>query len=121
MNKALKFEKIKKILSSIALKKIDNSQKEDKLFIDRSSNLDEKFIRQLDLINNVISLLETASTQNDELATQAALSYLRTHAMSFSDFFYVIVDDIDTLLDKSSWAEFPENYKIPDHYNFREE
>ncbi len=121
MNILLQFENMKKILSSILTNKIGNSVDFDELSINYKKNLDDNFIKELNLLNNTIFLLNDAHKRQDELAAKAALLILRTHTMGITDYFVAITNDIETILNKSSWEEFPENYKIPDNYNFKEE
>lgn len=118
MNNSLNFEKMKDMFSAILTIKVANLVEFDELSIDDVRNLDDKFRKHLDSINQTIDLLEAARDNSDDLAMQAALLLLRTHSMSFAGFFDRIAKDIGNILNKSQWEEIPENYKIPEHYNF---
>jgi hypothetical protein len=120
MNDKLKFEKMKNIFSEILIEKLGDLSESDDLAINYKRNMDEKFQTRLHLLNQAINFLDNARSEKDELATQTALLILRSQSMGLADFFNAIVNDIESILNKPKWIEIPEDYKIPEHYNFNE-
>jgi len=95
-----------------------SSEVEDELLIDEKSNIDEIFYQYLHKLNDSVMLLKNAKAAGDELTVQAALVYIRVYSIRLSGFFEDIKDDTDTLLKVSVWPDIPENYQVPEHYNY---
>ncbi|WP_241597598.1 hypothetical protein [Rosenbergiella epipactidis] len=95
---------------------------EDELLIDEKSDIDGVFHHYLHKLNASIMLLKNAKSADDELTVQSALVYIRVYSMRLSGFFEDIKDDTDILLKKSVWFDdVPEDYQIPEHYNYPKE
>ncbi|KER04456.1 hypothetical protein LGZ99_13680 [Photorhabdus temperata] len=90
----------------------------DDLSVDYNVLLESKLVRHLELLQSKAALLAQAKIHNDELAIRAAILEIRIHAMSLSSFFDAIAEDTEVLLRTGKWSEIPEDYKIPDHYNY---
>ncbi len=63
-------------------------------------------------------LLKKAKEADDKATTLAALVYIRVYSMQLSGFFEDIKDDADLLARSPNWPDLPENFKVPDQYNF---
>ncbi|WP_213993643.1 hypothetical protein [Sodalis sp. dw_96] len=88
------------------------------LSIDTNLDLDRELEKQISCLQDAVVLLGKTRDAEDEIATQAALVFIRVYAMRLSNFFEDIKDDADLLNSIPGWPEIPENYKIPEHYNF---
>ncbi|TCV91092.1 hypothetical protein [Biostraticola tofi] len=117
MNNFLFFDEMKDIFLDLLSHKSDLPIDIDDLSINYNRSLEELLIKQLTLLHLKTKLLALAKNNDDELAMQSALLRLRTHAMSLSSFFDNIVEDTEVILRTGTWPEFPEDYKIPNHYN----
>jgi len=118
MIKEINFDELKDIylqLSKVMPKKpID----EDELLIDYKAKQCASFHRGLELLGNAKEFLEKAKLNDDKVAIQAALVYIRVYSMNLSGFFDAFKEDADALLKSSDWPGIPEDYKIPAHYNY---
>lgn len=118
MIKEINFDELKDIylqLSKVMPKKpID----EDELLIDYKAKQCASFHRGLELLGNAKEFLEKATMNDDKVAIQAALVYIRVYSMNLSGFFDAFKEDADALLKFSDWADIPEDYKIPAHYDY---
>jgi hypothetical protein len=108
---------IKDLLAEVA--KVCNIQ-EDELSIDYSLNLDEELHSELEKLAKISSVLRKALDEKDMVAVQASLIMSRIHTMNLRNFFNDIYDDIEMIggAKRNSWPEIPENYQIPEHYNY---
>ncbi|HGM4959903.1 TPA: hypothetical protein ACKPZ6_003476 [Serratia liquefaciens] len=95
-----------------------SSEVEDELLIDEKLDIDEVFYQYLHKLNDAVMLLRNAKSAGDELTVQAALVYIRVYSIRLSGFFEDIKDDTDMLLKVSVWPDIPENYQVPEHYNY---
>lgn len=95
-----------------------SSEVEDGLLIDEKTDIDEIFYHYLHKLNDSVVLLKNAKSAGDELTVQAALIYIRVYSLRLSGFFEDIKDDTDALLRLSVWPDIPENYQVPEHYNY---
>lgn len=116
MKKATFFNDIKD--SYVQMMASLSSEVEDELLIDEESDVDDIFYQYLHKLNDSAALLKNAKSAGDELAVQAALVYIRVYSLRLSCFFEDIKDDTDTLLKVSVWPDIPENYQVPEHYNY---
>lgn len=90
----------------------------DDLCIDYKDLLDIRLEKYLGLLKSQIVILSQARKKSDELAIQSALLILRTHAMSLTSFFDAITEDAESLLRIGEWPDIPEDYKIPECYQY---
>ncbi|MBO1111296.1 hypothetical protein [Bordetella petrii] len=114
MNKAEFFEDLKDILRSEFCSKYPDGFDSQKRAIDYNDHMDARIKRFLELIRQLTERLRVAREDGDEIAMQAALIRIRSHAMSLSTIFDWIVDDIETLLKSGKWPEIPEGYRFPE-------
>ncbi|MBS9434687.1 hypothetical protein CE143_06815 [Photorhabdus luminescens] len=99
-------------------KEISESNVTDNLLIDYESDLNEMYLLDMHRLKEAICLLQKAQLIDDKITMQAALVYIRVHSMRLSGFFEDIKDDSDTFLKNSEWPNIPENYQVPEHYNY---
>ncbi|CAI1023370.1 Uncharacterised protein [Serratia liquefaciens] len=118
MIKEINFDELKDIylhLSKVMSKKpIDQGD----LLIDYNDKQDASFVRGLELLRDAKELLKQAKLNDDKIAMQAALVYIRVYAMGLSSFFDAFKEDADALLRSSEWPDIPEDYQVPEHYNY---
>jgi len=93
-----------------------NAEKE--LSFDYNADLGQRFESGMTKLQDAIILLKKARDADDKTATLTALVYIRVYAMNLSNFFEDFKDDADLLRSSSIWPDIPENYKLPEHYNF---
>ena len=89
------------------------------LLIDYTDDLDALYERNFQCFKDAKDLLNKAKANDDKVATQAALVYIRVYAMGLSSFFETFKDDADSFLKESIWPDIPEDYQVPEHYNFQ--
>lgn len=116
MIKTIFFEDIKS--SYVQIMERLSSEIEGELFIKDKKDLDDLFYKDIIKLSDAAKLLKCAKAANDEITVQAALVYIRAYAMRLSGFFEDFKDDADILLKASSWPDMPENYQVPEHYNY---
>ncbi len=118
MIKEINFDELKDIylqLSKVMPKKPIN---EDELFVDYKAQQCLSFHHGLELLGNAKELLKKARLNDDKVTVQAALVYIRVYSMNLSSFFDAFKEDADALLKYSDWPSIPEDYKVPEHYNY---
>lgn len=90
----------------------------DDLYLSEDNSIVESIQRDIKNLNLTIKLFFNAKENNDELAIQAALLRISTFLSGISGVFYQTGEDIDRFTLLSNIEDFPENYKIPEHYNY---
>ncbi|MCA6222105.1 DUF6853 family protein [Photorhabdus antumapuensis] len=102
---------------NISKNKLDNDGS-----LDYSLNLDDELQDELKKLISMFAVSKKALDQNDVVAVQTALVMARIYAMNLRNFFDGIFEDIEMIgwTDRYNWPKTPENYKIPDHYNYPE-
>jgi len=89
--------------------------------IDPRRNFNKIFYEKLLALQIAFDGYEKASIQNDQRAVRAILQRIRL--ISFQT--YHFLSEIKIALDKAwlderfNWPSFPEDYKIPAHYNYK--
>lgn len=118
MINAKDFEELKDIYLELSevIGKVPIDQSD--LLIDYSDKQDALLERDFECLKDAKELLKKTRLENDKIATQAALVYIRVYAMRLSSFFEAFKDDADSLLKASKWPDIPENYQLPEYYNF---
>ena len=118
MIKDINFDELKG--SYLKLFKVIPNQpiKEDNLLIDYSAQQCASFHRGLELLGNAKAFLEEAILNDDKVAMQVALVYIRVHSMNLSSFFDAFKEDADVLLNSPGWPDIPEDYEIPSYYSY---
>jgi len=103
----------------VLIKKLakDNFQDED-FYLAEDYSLVDSIKKDIKNINISIELFLNAKNNNDELAMRAALLRIRSFMMGVYGVFYQTVEDIDRFFELSKEITFPEEYKIPEHYNY---
>lgn len=111
-------DEIKELFPLILKQKTTQPIVTDDMAIDYQDSIVDSFGRQLFLLKENTELLAQAKKGNDELAMEVALLRIRTHAMSLSGFFDAIAEDATLLIRTDGWPGIPENYQVPEHYNY---
>lgn len=86
----------------------------DDLYLAEDYSLVDSIQNDIKNINLSIALFMKAKDSNDELA----LLRIRSFMMGVYGVFYQTVEDIDRLFKLPDEISFPEDYKIPEHYNY---
>ncbi|TDB60357.1 hypothetical protein [Photorhabdus khanii] len=81
---------------------------------------DMRFAEDVALLNREISLLKQALEKDDKVTQIAALVVARGIALGIMNQFENLFEDIEKMAwsDDFKWPKIPEDYKIPDHYNY---
>jgi len=97
----------------------NNIRKGDQFHLDGAHKNHLEVFDQRGHFVHVLNLDGTVnSVKTAKAAVQAALVYLRVYSMRLSVFFENIKDDTDLLLKNIDWSDIPDNYQVPEHYNF---
>ncbi len=118
-----KLNDIKTILVELAATcNISKNELDNNGSLDYSLNLDDELQDELKKLISMFAVLKKALDQNDMVAVQTALVMARIYAMNLRNFFDGIFEDIEMIgwTDRYNWPKIPEDYKIPDHYNYPE-
>ncbi|WP_241645608.1 hypothetical protein [Rosenbergiella metrosideri] len=118
MNKSQIFNEIKDIYLRVMPAAISGSED---LMVDYDIDLDKLFLSDTEKLFAATEFLDKAKKSDDKAAVQAALVYIRVYSMRLSVFFENIKDDTDLLLKNIDWSDIPEDYQVPEHYNFQHE
>ncbi len=94
------------------------SFKKEDLSLDYQVDFDEKFHNNMIRLQNAIKLLKKARIAKDEMAVRAALVYIKIFTMGLADFFDYMKDDTLLLSKALRSSDMPDNYQVPEHYNF---
>lgn len=111
-------DEIKKNFPLILSQKLTGPVDIDDMAVDYNASLESQLIKQLTLLQSKTSLFSEACRCNDEVTMKAFLLEIRTHAMSLSSFFDAIAEDATLLIRIDGWPDIPENYQVPEHYNY---
>ncbi|XBS68905.1 hypothetical protein ABK905_20440 [Acerihabitans sp. KWT182] len=90
----------------------------EELYLDYKVDFDEQFQNDMIRVKNAIILLRKARVAKDDLAVRAALMYIRIFTMRLADFFDYMKDDTLRLSNTLYTCDMPDNYQVPEHYNF---
>ncbi|WBG91737.1 hypothetical protein N5580_04055 [Pantoea piersonii] len=112
------FERIKntyiQVIQAMSIKLLDR----DDLMVDYDSNLDSLFLSDMERLSAATELLRKAKESDDKITMQAALVYIRSSSTRLSGFFENITDDADLFLKKNDWPDIPDDYQVPEDYNY---
>lgn len=111
-------DEIKEKFPLILSRKLINSVDIDDMAIDYNASLEDELNKQLMLLKDKTNLFSEACECGDEIAVKSFLLEMRTHAMSLSGFFDAIAEDATLLIKADGWPDIPEDYQLPDHYNY---
>lgn len=101
------------------LKKLAGDELRDEdLYLAEDYSLVDSIQHDMKNINLSIALFIKAKNSHDELAMRAALLHIRSFMMGVYGVFYQTVEDIDRFFELPNETSFPEDYKIPEHYNY---
>lgn len=125
MNVDINFEKLK---HTILLAAKNQGLSEDYIsknwHIDYKINQNEEFIDILSDLNEEIKLLNQAIDENDLLTARSAIVMAKAYSHNLMNFFENINDDIVQLgwgkELKDKWPAIPEDYKVPEHYDYED-
>ncbi|HBW40039.1 MAG TPA: hypothetical protein DEF84_04340 [Leclercia adecarboxylata] len=118
MIKALFFEKIKDSYIQLMQAMCIKQQYHDELMVNYDCNLDKVFSSDMARLSAATDLLRKAKESDDKITVQAALVYIRISSMRLAGFFENIKDDTDLFLKKNDWPDIPDDYQVPEHYNY---
>ncbi len=89
--------------------------------INLNSDFNKFFYENLLSLKIAFDKYEKASIKNDRRAVRAILQRIRLINFQLHKFMGAIRVALETAwLDKRFWPSFPENYKVPAHYNYKE-
>ena len=122
MNEVTNFNQLKQILIDITSANNITMQdlKEGDWSVDYRIDLQKDFTEELKKMQYGLDLYAAAMAQGDRLAASAALMDVRIATQALSVFFDCFTDDLIRVKRQDfDWPEFPEDYKIPAHYNYK--
>ncbi|WP_420993163.1 hypothetical protein ACKI2N_023550 [Cupriavidus sp. 30B13] len=98
----------------------DEARDEFNWHINWKRNLDDWFEMKMQRICDAIELYEAATKQGDLLAARAGLQDVRLATHDLMNFFDDIREDLIKISSDSrfGWPDFPDDYKIPEVYNY---
>jgi hypothetical protein len=116
MKELIVFESIKD--SYVQIIKDLSAEIDGELSINVDTDLDQKYNTYITKLQDAVSLLKKARDADDEIAIQAALVYIKVYTMRLSNFFEDFKNDALLLSKSTGWPEIPDNYQVPEQYNF---
>ncbi len=103
------------------LKRVSKRTRRLRWGIDLKSDFNKIFYEKLLALQIAFDGYEKASIQNDRRAARAILQRIRLINFQLYHFLNAIRIALDRVsLDERFWPDFPEDYKVPAHYKFRE-
>ncbi|MDR9889561.1 hypothetical protein O7047_04830 [Pseudenterobacter timonensis] len=89
--------------------------------IDYKQDLDKELGNELANLKIELELLMSAIQRKDFVTAKCALVMIKVFSLNLSNFFLNIFEDIEKVgwSEQSHLPDIPENYQIPDHYNYR--
>ncbi|XBS68909.1 hypothetical protein ABK905_20460 [Acerihabitans sp. KWT182] len=90
----------------------------EELYLDYKVDFDEQFQNDMIRLKNAIILLRKARVAKDDLAARAALTCINIFTMRLADFFDYLKEDTLRLSNALYTCDMPDNYQVPEHYNF---
>ncbi|WP_339057766.1 hypothetical protein [Candidatus Regiella endosymbiont of Tuberolachnus salignus] len=91
---------------------------EDELYLAEDYSIAKSIQQDIKNLNLTIELFFKAKENNDGLAMQAALLRISTFLSGIYGVLEQTREDIDRFTRIPNTADFPEDYKIPEHYNY---
>ncbi|WP_387467498.1 hypothetical protein ACSLVK_19040 [Photorhabdus tasmaniensis] len=83
-----------------------------------NSDIIEKYEEYIYDFEQATALLNRTIEENDPIAIQCALTRVRIASLNLSNLYGDLIDDVVLINSQDSWPKIPEDYKIPDHYNY---
>lgn len=90
----------------------------DNLYLADAHSLVDSIQRDVKNLNLSFELFTKAKNNNDKLAMRASLLHIRGFMMGLSDIFYQTSEVIELFFKYSGDISFPDDYKVPEHYNY---
>jgi len=90
----------------------------DELYLSEDYSIVDSIQKDITNLNLTIELFLKAKENNDELAIQAALLRISAFLSGIYGVFEQAREDIDRFILIPDTVDFPEGYKIPEHYNY---
>ena len=75
----------------------------------------EGYIRDF---KSAVALLSKAIKADDKITIQCALTRVRISSLNLSNSYQDIIDDVMLINSHDSWTEIPDDYQIPEHYDY---
>lgn len=107
-------DSIKKLEHDLTSALINKNNQSDLNISDVAENY-ERYIRDFKL---AVELLGKTVEEDDKIAIQCALTRVRIASLNLSNIYQDIIDDVVLINKSDSWPAIPENYQIPEHYNY---
>lgn len=85
---------------------------------DYKRNWQDDFLRDLRGLQEAMRLFEEAISQGDMVTARCAILDADLRSDSLASDFKRMANDFTTMRRTSGWPEIPEDYKIPEHYNY---
>lgn len=111
-------DKFKDAYLNFLKKGIGNGLNEDEFYLAEDYSIVDSIQKGINNLNLTIELFLKAKENNDELAMQAALLRISTFLSGIYDVLDQTREDVDRFILIPDMADFPEGYKIPEHYNY---
>ena len=112
--------------NGVELEELKNGWDEEKgtnaWSVNYERSLKENVEDQLRKLKYACDLYYDAMAQNDKVAAKSSLMDLRLAAMTLYCFFHNIFEDCEKIMGDDPrfiWPDFPEDYKLPAHYNYK--
>ena len=102
------------LLKQKAVKGLDT----DDFYLAEDYSIVESIQRDIKNLNLTIEFFFNAKKNNDELAMQAALLRISTFLSGLYSVFEQTKEDIDRFTLLPDTVDFPDDYKIPEHYHY---
>ncbi|MCW2476134.1 MULTISPECIES: hypothetical protein [unclassified Symbiopectobacterium] len=111
-------DQFKDIYLEVLKQNIGKEFDKDSLYLSENDSIVKSIEDDVAKLNLTIKLFFKAKENNDELAMQAALLRISTFLSGIYGVLYQTREDIDLFSRIPNIENFPEDYKIPDHYNY---
>jgi hypothetical protein len=130
-NKVMELNKIQRLLRDLAfshgltdedLNSYDEVSDDFEWHIDWKQGLSESLDKRMKLLTAAVALYEAAMSQGDALTAKAALIHAGVQLQTLSGFFDGVTHDVKKAYSdpRFNWPEFPDGWKIPPNYRFKE-
>ncbi|MBF7995934.1 hypothetical protein [Rahnella laticis] len=86
-----------------------------------TSDIVENYEGYVNGFKRAVELLDRTICENDPLAIQCALTRVRIASLNLSNLYQDIIDDVVLINKQDSWPAIPDDYKMPEIYNYPSE
>jgi hypothetical protein len=111
-------DKFKNDFLMLLAERAGNELDKDELYLNKNRSIVQRLERSFVNLDLTVKLYFQAKNNNDELAMQAAILRITSFMADIYGLFIRTTDDIDRFIKIPAKIPFPEDYKIPDHYNY---